>query len=275
MTDFENKLKEIGYRDVIKLNVNAHRSQREYYSALLENGTKIFIKKLNNAGQKELDELAFEKAVSLHVGQKLYPEPMECADSCIIINYIENIGDIKKIIKKCPEKEVLKYIESAFKNYIILLDNLNSGSFQCRKYGFIKQMNLYVKRWVYYSKKPTSIKEIFYHLFKFRFGINRILNNTDIENMEFVILGDLNPWNCMCHSDFDVSYIDYEKVCISDPNIDMANFYVKLKHHARNNIAILSGIDELLDIYKNTQYYNKDNFTYACSVFEYLESHWS
>lgn len=85
----------------------------------------------------------------------------------------------------------------------------------------------------------------------------------------------MNPGNCICDEKFGVHYIDFEKVCCSDPNIDMANYFVKICHHARKKPNLVKGIEDALEIFKKSHYYQEKHFNYACSAFELINKYWS
>lgn len=275
MGDFIEELKKIGFVYISKLGVNYYRKEREYYSALAPNGDKVFIKYLNQNDPEAIEGFDFEKRVCNHISKKVYAEPTAYMRTCIITEYVDNTGNIKDIIKKADEETALKYIRNSFQEYLVLLECLNKEDFECRRHSFNKLLALYIKRWAYYSKKPKIFKDIAYHTFKLIIRVRGVGKLSGDSKSEYVILGDLNPGNCICDEKLEVHYIDFEKVCCSDPNIDMASYFVKICHHARKKPNLVKGIEDALEIFRKSHYYQEKHFNYARSAFELINKYWS
>lgn len=275
MSDFVEELKKIGFACISKLGVNHYREEREYYSALSPAGDKVFIKYLTQNEPEEMENFEFEKNVCKHISRKIYNAPVAYADNCIITDYVDNIGNIKDIIKKKDTETALRYVQNSFCEYIVLLDRLNNEPFECRRHDFNKLLGLYIKRWAYYSKKPKIVKEFAYQTFMLIVRIRGIGKISDNDKSQHVILGDLNPGNCICDEKFGVHYIDFEKVCCSDPNIDMASYFVKVRHHARKNTELVNEIENAIEIFRESDYYHEKTFNFARSAFELINKYWS
>lgn len=275
MKKFVKQLTYMGYEDITLLKVNAYRKERMYFSAISPDGDKVFLKLLVKEAELEKREIIFEKQIGLILGEKQYQLPEKYKETCVVSRFIESLGDIKWAIKKGCVDEAIHYIRSSIENYTELLERLNQKMVECPQYGYSKMVDIYSKRWAYYSKKSKLRKQMAYYVFVFHARLKRLVNYRKITPVKYVILGDLNPGNCLCLPDKTVKCIDYEKVCFADPNVDMASYIVKIRHHARNNTGILKGIDEAVNLFKKTKYYNENNYKFAFEVFDYIDKNWS
>ncbi len=275
MEEFVEQLYAIGYINVLPMKVNGYRKERLYFSAECPNGDKVFIKWLMKGDITEKREISCEKKIGKVLGGKEYPLPKRYRETCVVSEFIDSVGDIKSVIKREKTEVALGYIRNSIENYIRLLDQLNQEKMDCCNYGYLRMIDIYCKRWAYYSKKPKYRKLIAYYVFVLYTRIMKVKCGKRIFPEKYVILGDLNSGNCLCLADKSVRCIDYEKVCCSDPNIDMASYIVKIRHHARNNHQLLQGIDEAVGIFEKSKYYKENNYKFAYSIFDYIDRNWS
>lgn len=275
MEEFVEQLNNIGYKNVLPMKVNGYRKERLYFSAESPSGDKVFVKWLIKGDSTEKREISYEKLIGKTLGRQEYPLPPKYGETCVISKFIDSVGDIKSVIKRETNQVALDYIRKSIENYIRLLEQLNGQRVECFNYGYLELIDIYSKRWAYYSKKPKCRKEIAYYSFVLYARMLKVKYRRKIIPQEYVILGDLNSGNCLCLADKTVKCIDYEKVCCSDPNIDMANYIVKIRHHAKNNVQLLQGIDEALEIFMKCKYYREDNYKFAYLVFDFIDRNWS
>lgn len=275
MEEFVEQLNSIGYQNVLLMKVNRYRKERLYFSAESPSGDKVFIKWLIKGDRTEKNEILNEKLIGKVLGGKEYPVPQKYNETCVISEFIDSIGDIKSVIKRESVQVAIDYIRKSIENYIRLLEQLNQQKVECCNYGYFELIDIYIKRWAYYSKKSKCRKEIAYYSFMLYARMLKLKCGRKIIPQKCVVLGDLNSGNCLCLSDKTVKCIDYEKVCYADPNIDMANYIVKIRHHARNNVQVLQGIEEAIDDFMKCKYYREDNYKFAYSVFDYIDKNWS
>lgn len=275
MEEFVEQLNNIGYKNVLSMKVNGYRKERLYFSAESPSGDKVFIKWLIKGDSIEKREISYEKLIGNVLGGKEYPLPPKYSETCVVSEFIDSVGDIKSVIKRENVQVASDYIRRSIENYIRLLEQLNQQKVECCNYGYLELIDIYSKRWAYYSKKSKCRKIMAYYAFVLYARMLKVKSGRKIIPQKYVILGDLNSGNCLCLSDKTVKCIDYEKVCYSDPNIDMANYIVKIRHHARNNVQLLQGIDEAIEIFMKCKYYREDNYKFAYSVFDFIDKNWS
>ena len=269
-----SSLVELGYSEIEPCRVNRYRKNRQYYIAKVNSIEKVFIKYIVKNDATDLDGIWIERIVYNILFRKEYIIPSKYKKTCSILPYIENCGSIKDIIKTFPEEKSILYIRNIFSGYVNLLDKLNKNDIKCSYLDYTSLMGLYIERWTMYSKKHIMIKKIAIQIFKKVIEIWE--KDIDVYTVRyFRIHGDLNPSNCLCCKDYDVYFLDYENICISDPNIDVASMYVKLLHHARFSKVLQGEIKMAVNCFKESRYYCKETFELALRGFSFIQKHWS